>query len=307
LILDYFIFGGNPFFWATNAWTFWNAGDMTISQANPMLAVPQITVVGNQTNDFLALVTGDFNRSFTPGNAKGSASIILTHHDAKVAEANTAVALPITAGFDMEIAAASLMLNYPADKVEVVGVTLGDNNVPVQFSAENGTLIIGWTDLMPINLKTGDALFTLQLSTTSLFTKGESVTFTLVNNALVELAEANGMVLPGAVLNIGVLNSTTTVAEVPAEVELALMNFPNPFNSYTTFNYTIPANGKVTLEVYDLLGRKAAELVNAHQSAGQHTITMDAADLTPGVYTATLRLITDRTTITRTVKIISRK
>jgi hypothetical protein len=242
-----------------------------------------------------------------PGGAKGSASIILTNHDARVAEANTTVELPVTAGFDMEIAAASLMLNYPADKVDVLGVTLGDNNVPVMFSAENGTLRIGWTDLMPLNLKSGDALFTLQLSTTSLFTKGESVTFTLVNDPLVELAEANGMVLPGAELNIGVLNSTTVVTEVPAEMQLDLMNYPNPFSSYTTFNYTTPANGKVTLEVYDLLGRKAAQLVNAHQSAGQYTTTMDAADLTPGVYTATLRLQTETATLVRTVKIISRK
>jgi hypothetical protein len=276
-ILDYFIFAGNsPFWMATNEWYFWNAGDLTSSIINPSVATPQIVVGGTQTNDFLAMVVGDFNRSFVPGGAKGSASIILTNHDAKVAEANTTVELPVTAGFDMEIAAASLMLNYPADKVEVLGVTLGDNNVPVQFSAENGTLIIGWTDLMPINLKTGDALFTLQLSTTSLFTKGESVAFTLVNNVLVELAEANGMVLPGAVLNIGVLNSTTTVGRSSCRSRTGADELPNPFNSYTTFNYTIPANGKVTLEVYDLLGRKAAQLVNAHQSAGQYTTTMDA-------------------------------
>jgi hypothetical protein len=40
----------------------------------------------------------------------------------------------------------------------------------------------------------------------------------------------------------------------------------------------------VKLEVFDVLGRKVATLVNEAQSAGTHNITFNASGLSSGVY-----------------------
>ena len=68
-------------------------------------------------------------------------------------------------------------------------------------------------------------------------------------------------------------------------------NFPNPFNPMTQIRYTIPDAGvlpetprRVTLEVYDVLGRMVTLLVDEMQSAGEHATQFDAEGLAGGVY-----------------------
>jgi hypothetical protein len=61
-------------------------------------------------------------------------------------------------------------------------------------------------------------------------------------------------------------------------------NYPNPFNPSTTIKYQLPQSGKVSLIVYDLLGREVASLVNNFKSAGTYEITFNSFSLPSGVY-----------------------
>jgi hypothetical protein len=57
-------------------------------------------------------------------------------------------------------------------------------------------------------------------------------------------------------------------------------NYPNPFNPSTKIRYGLPQRTHVRLELYDLLGRRVAVLVNAEQEAGYHQVTIDRASIT---------------------------
>jgi hypothetical protein len=70
---------------------------------------------------------------------------------------------------------------------------------------------------------------------------------------------------------------------IPVEYSLA-QNYPNPFNPSTTINYSIPANGLVSLKVYNVLGQEVVTLVNEVQAAGNYTASFNAASLSSGVY-----------------------
>ncbi len=61
-------------------------------------------------------------------------------------------------------------------------------------------------------------------------------------------------------------------------------NYPNPFNPVTEITYDLAKNSQVTLDVYNTVGEKVASLVNESQSAGQYSVTFDAAELPSGIY-----------------------
>ncbi len=61
-------------------------------------------------------------------------------------------------------------------------------------------------------------------------------------------------------------------------------NYPNPFNPSTLISYSIPQNGKVLLEVFDILGRKVKTLIDQYQQKGNHEIIFDAGFLSNGIY-----------------------
>jgi hypothetical protein len=55
-------------------------------------------------------------------------------------------------------------------------------------------------------------------------------------------------------------------------------NYPNPFSSATSINYTLPSACDVELVLYDAGGRVIRTLVAGTRSAGTHTISWDGTD-----------------------------
>lgn len=73
------------------------------------------------------------------------------------------------------------------------------------------------------------------------------------------------------------------VRPLPESFALA-QNFPNPFNPSTTIEYQLPTAGRVTLKVYDVLGREVATLVDREQETGYYDAVWDAQNSATGVY-----------------------
>ncbi|MBN2090653.1 T9SS type A sorting domain-containing protein [candidate division KSB1 bacterium] len=70
---------------------------------------------------------------------------------------------------------------------------------------------------------------------------------------------------------------------LPEKFEL-FQNHPNPFNPQTEITFTVPTKSPITLEIYDLLGRKVATLIDQELLAGQHQIKWDATNFAAGIY-----------------------
>ena len=69
----------------------------------------------------------------------------------------------------------------------------------------------------------------------------------------------------------------------PQEYKLE-QNFPNPFNPSTTIYYQLPMDSRVTLKIYDLLGREVRTLVDEQQQAGYKEARFNGASLASGAY-----------------------
>jgi hypothetical protein len=101
-----------------------------------------------------------------------------------------------------------------------------------------------------------------------------------------------GLPYNGAAPDMGAFEykPVTNVAETFEAESFALQqNYPNPFNPSTKISYSILKSGYVTLDVYNILGKRVARLVNEIQNAGSHSATFDAREMPSGVYYYTLQ------------------
>jgi glycosidase len=97
--------------------------------------------------------------------------------------------------------------------------------------------------------------------------------------------------------------STAEEQERELADELTLhQNYPNPFNPTTQISFSLPRASTVNLQVYDMLGREVAELVNGRRAAGNYTISFEANGLSNGAYF--YRLTTDRQVLTRQMMLL---
>lgn len=72
-------------------------------------------------------------------------------------------------------------------------------------------------------------------------------------------------------------------AELPSEYKL-FQNYPNPFNPVTNIRFTISNREWVKLEVYNILGKRVATLVDGWVEPGEFTVDFDASELPSGIY-----------------------
>lgn len=69
---------------------------------------------------------------------------------------------------------------------------------------------------------------------------------------------------------------------------LRLQSSPNPATSTLRLHLSIPYNGKVSLRLYDALGRNALVLMEGQREKGESLVETDLNGLPPGYYTAEL-------------------
>jgi len=306
-IQQYFVFG-TPF--ARGTWTYWKSGVM--SSANPP-AAPEpnftVTITGNTPNfDIYAMCVGDFNGSFTPSSSKSaSSSLTLLNGNTIHAGVNQEIELPVRATYAMEVGAVSLIMDIPSDLVEVTGVRVNGSDEPASFTVNGNELRIGWNSLNPVNIPADGDFVVLNLRTTEAFVTGESIVLSLSADPLNELADGTFEVMEGAVLIVDNIDNLEVGLPESQANAIKLSNYPNPFRNSTTVTYSIPVDGKVKLEVQNLLGQTVTTLVEETQAAGNYSLKLDAEMLQQGIYSVVLKLSGKEGDLVRSIKLVVNK
>ncbi|HJY64415.1 MAG TPA: T9SS type A sorting domain-containing protein [Ignavibacteria bacterium] len=71
--------------------------------------------------------------------------------------------------------------------------------------------------------------------------------------------------------------------EAPGKFSIS-QNYPNPSNPKSKIDYELPFKGKISIIVYDILGKEVAALVNEIKDEGYYTAEFDGSNLASGVY-----------------------
>ena len=74
------------------------------------------------------------------------------------------------------------------------------------------------------------------------------------------------------------------VTVAPPEKFELFQNYPNPFNPTTTISYQLPADSRVTLKIFNMLGQEVATVVDETRPAGYHQEVWDGSRISTGVY-----------------------
>lgn len=309
LIQQHFLTLGNPSPAFVTDWVFWTAGE-TIS-ANPGAGgYPTATVLIGEpsvSQDFYGLGTGDFNGSYTPG-AKGTASKTLTLSYGDMIEVGLSeFELPLYAGMDMNVGAISLILDIPSDFLDVQDIYLENNpNMPLLYSVSGNEVRISWQSATTVSVQQGAPLVTLLLKLNQNPEAGE-IRLSLNPSEMNELADNNNDVINNASLVVDIIKTTTLgIADQTTLGQIDLSSHPNPFTEIVSFDYYIPVDGYVKLEIYNMLGHKMKVVVNELQSAGDYLFKADGLNLQPGIYMANLRVDNKKVSFIRTIKIVSK-
>ena len=121
------------------------------------------------------------------------------------------------------------------------------------------------------------------------FADPDNLNFSIPMGSPLRTAGSDGM----GIGDIRWVTGVTAVEEyvVPEAIEGLLgQNYPNPFRNQTTIPYRMEYDGHVTLELYDVLGRRVASLKDGHEVAGEHRIMVSMQNRAPGTYFYVMRV-----------------
>jgi hypothetical protein len=147
--------------------------------------------------------------------------------------------------------------------------TLLDNSKKKSLSKSSG-----------LNLRKTERIKKTLSQTDSLVSENTFSNFKLTNSANTENLQKAQFILriePGADAN-----------GLPDSYKLE-RNYPNPFNPSTTLEFSTPLQGLVSIEIYDILGRKVSTITNENYQAGFHKVRWDASQFSSGIYFAIFR------------------
>ncbi len=155
----------------------------------------------------------------------------------------------------------------------------GEEPDPLRAISTNGN----WIRILTYEMTTADSGYGLPMSDAFLMGRHRDNGYAvLVDFPTREMAPSE-YEFDLATLEITMTTGVEDEIVTPNSYALA-QNYPNPFNASTTINYSLPQEGNVTIDIFDIMGRKIETLVSGRQPAGEHSVVWNADYVSSGVY-----------------------
>jgi outer membrane protein assembly factor BamB len=87
----------------------------------------------------------------------------------------------------------------------------------------------------------------------------------------------------------GTTGTKNSSSDLPIDYTL-MQNYPNPFNPSTTIQFALPKEGRVSIKLFNMLGKHIATLLDGFHSAGYHEVTVNLDSFSSGIYFYQMRV-----------------
>ncbi len=218
--------------------------------------------------------SGDTNGSYDPGSKVDPFVNLISNTSENISEAQE-YTIPINSIQEIEISSMGLSFEFPADLIEITNVTSVFTDI--NFSVSNNELKISWLDLNFSDQKIlkNENIIDISFKVKSNLSSNEKINFTIKEES--HFVDLKGRIIPDVTLNIPKFN-------IISSPQNNVYNFPNPFEQFTTIQYELISDAKVSLKVFDLTGREVFNLPESFLSAGIQRIKFDGSLLETGIY-----------------------
>jgi hypothetical protein len=260
------------------------------------------------TLDIRGLCAGDVNGTYVPVSGYKTAEPGLALVNQGTLPLTDEIVFPVRADRETPIGAITLFLNYDPALISITGVEMPENKgVELSFETRDGVLYIGWVSTESIRVEHEGTLLLIHARLTeefriSHFTFGDShldsddlnekremrnvkckIKFTLNENPLSEVADAEGNVIGGLKLSIPDAGENGEMANWRNG---EILVYPNPAHTMLNieFESVSPETETLTMELVNVQGVSVFKYQTETIISGWQKHQMDLGGLAPGVY-----------------------
>jgi hypothetical protein len=253
-----------------------------LNQNNPFPIGPwvfetlSVTIPNTSRDGFISKSgssSGDVNGTLTPDPKTNP--IFLDNPVIDVTQApSDPIDFELKGGQNLLIAGMHLVINVP-DGLDIIGVESAISQAGIYISGQQ--IRVTWLDetMQGFDITEGNPLLVIRSEAKGSSRNRNSYSLKMSDES--HFMNTDGKLLSGVSLELPSINVTL-------QDNMSLSAYPNPFLNNITFDYSLPEDGHVTIDLFDRTGRKVMELENSPRAAGSHQVRIDGSVLLPGVY-----------------------
>ena len=245
-------------------------------------------------SNLMVTMTQDNNRAINHVTINSDPVVIETVEANGAATVSFNVTLSLLAPVDRSYRFLFALTDGTRTDETTLSFTSGDELLPVELTSftafeSAGGVVLEWATAVELN----NAGFEVEIQETGGafrrvgFVEGAGTTLeaqTYRYRVLAVSPGSYGFRLKQIDFDGGFEYSDVVTLTVLPDVYTLKQNYPNPFNPQTRIEFQMPSAGDVSLEVFDMLGRRVALLVNGYLQAGEHVARFDGGHLPNGTY-----------------------
>lgn len=169
-----------------------------------------------------------------------------------------------------------LAVSNDAQSWEVISVPTSADLYDIGFAGDEGIFVIGAEGTMLYSPDNGATWFPQPVVSSN-----DLHAITFVSPTKGYVVGNQGTILRTTVG--GVVSVEDVHKDIPQSIVLH-QNYPNPFNPATTIRFELQQSERITIEIFDILGRKITTLLDDMQGPGTHEVQFNGALLSSGIY-----------------------
>jgi len=232
-------------------------------------------------------------------SGKNDPTVSLEYSDTLIMPSLTEFSIPVKMKSGHEISAISLGFYFPEEYLQITGMELANGTHGFSYNVTDSLFRMTWSDVNPIILADNDTIITLNMK--SLDLAALTGTIRLEIYELSELADKSANVIEGVVLEIPEIK----YLEPPDTNDFISGVYPNPFDDYTSINFTLDAESEVEISLHNIIGMKIMQVEDATYPEGTHQVKLYAVDVAKGVYFLKFEIRNPDQSQSRVIKIMS--